>query len=356
MKLYFMKRDALEILKSNLQYTYTKYFTEQTNDWLWDVCGGNPFVEFRDVPDFQLSDLNSDLGKGEIDLINCKIIFRNLMFLSESQASDERVWAGLAHSEFYDYMRRRWNYDKTKPINAKKSIGEIKTRFFFVGGTRGGFYRNSLSKCWWVGRNTFDKAAVNQFEKLDIIGSNDLSTKITDIFYSNTFSSNPVILSGIIKGMKYFKDEGINVATREHMRPTLQLLNAIGGSALLDCLDADEIADIFIDNILAIIQGDNQGIEYIESAESDYEDESENVADLDIEEDPNKLENTNDEYVALGDKVKAQESESGKVTHYKIDFIFHGDMPSLGKSMLGKTIGEKVEANGKEYTILEIVK
>jgi len=31
-------------------------------------------------------------------------------------------------------------------------------------------------------------------------------------------------------------------------------------------------------------------------------------------------------------------------------------MPSLGKSMLGKTIGEKVEANGKEYTILEIVR
>ena len=82
------------------------------------------------------------------------------------------------------------------------------SRFFFSGGGRSGFYRNVLSKCWWVGRATFDKAADNHFAKLDIIGSADLTTKISDIFYSNTFSSNPVILNGICDALKFFCRQG----------------------------------------------------------------------------------------------------------------------------------------------------
>ena len=47
MKLYFMKKEALDILKSNLDMVYNMYFTEKDNKWLWKVCGGDPFVEFR---------------------------------------------------------------------------------------------------------------------------------------------------------------------------------------------------------------------------------------------------------------------------------------------------------------------
>lgn len=47
MKLYFMKKEALDILKSNLDMVYNMYFTEKDNKWLWKVCGGDPFVEFK---------------------------------------------------------------------------------------------------------------------------------------------------------------------------------------------------------------------------------------------------------------------------------------------------------------------
>ena len=347
MKLYFMKKEAMENLKSNLQYTYSKYFTESTNKWLFDVCEMNPFVEFKEVPDFQLADLNPDFSKGEIDFKNCKIIYENLSFLTESQASDERLWAGLTHGVFYDYMRKRWNYDKLSPTNAKKYIGEIKTRFFFSGGVRSGFYRNTLAKCWWVGKNTYDKTAINHFEKLDILGASNLSTKITDIFYSNTFASNPHILNGIINGLKYFKDEGINISPTEHIRPTLQMLNVRGGNILLDCLSEDDITEIFIDNIQGILQGDNQAIEFTNT---------ENLEDDDIE---NKEELSKDEiekeYVSLGDKVKAEEIETGKVKLYKVDYI-DNTIPKLAEAMLGKAIGDKIEFNGKTYSIITINK
>ena len=157
MKLYIMKREALETLKANLPVVYGKYYTEKTNQWIFDICGEDPFAEFKDITEFKLADLNSDLTPGEIDLNNCKILYEKLQFLSESQASDERLWAGLAHTTFYDYMRKRWGYGYgKKPKSAEKEASAIQTRFFYRYAGRSGFYRNTLSKCWWVGHNTYN--------------------------------------------------------------------------------------------------------------------------------------------------------------------------------------------------------
>ena len=276
MKLYFMKKEALDILKQNLDVVYNMYFTQLNNNWLWNVCGGNPFVEFKDIQDFQLTPIDPELSKGEIEFANCKILYDHLSFLTESQACDERLWAGLCHSVFYSYLRNRWGYDSKSPKNQKEAVSNIKSRFFFSGGTRSGLYRNSLSKCWWVGRNTYDPSNSNPFEKLDIIGSNDISSKINEIFYSNNFSANPVILNGIVKAIKNFKDENMQITLREHIRPSLHYLNAVGGGIILDSLNEDEIANILIDNIYGIIQGDKQGVE-IDEDEDEDEDENMNV-------------------------------------------------------------------------------
>lgn len=345
MKVYFMRRDALEILKGSLDSTYSKYYTESNSKWLWDICNGNPFCEFKEIPDFNLEALNSGLSKGEIEFNNCKILYRNLSFLSESQASDERLWAGLCHTVYYEYMRKRWGYDIENPKNAKEAVSSIKSRFFFSGGTRSGLYRNSMAKCWWVGRNTFDKTQINPFAWLDIIGNSDISTKISDIFYSNTFASNPSILGGIIKGMKYFNDEGIQLVTKDHIRPTLQLLNAIGGTVILDCLDSDEIADIFIDNVQSIIQGDKQGMEY-EDTDNLEDDSSEIGTDL-------LSDNADEAYVSLGQNVVVRNNNTGDEKTYKVDYLNSTkEIPGLARELLGKSIGCEFTYNNASYKIL----
>lgn len=144
MKLYFMKKEALDILKSNLDMVYNMYFTEKDNKWLWKVCGGDPFVEFKEIQDFQLAPIDSDLTKGEVEFANCKIIYQHLSFLTESQACDERLWAGLCHSVYYEYLRKRWDYDTKSPKTQKEAVSNIKSRFFFSGGTRAGLFRNSI--------------------------------------------------------------------------------------------------------------------------------------------------------------------------------------------------------------------
>ena len=47
--------------------------------------------------------------------------------------------------------------------------------------------------------------------------------------------------------------------------------------------------------------------------------------------------------------------ETGKVRLYKVDYI-NNVIPKLVEVMLGKTIGDKIEFNGKTYSIITINK
>lgn len=351
MKLSFMKYNYLEMLKSNLNITYSRYYTDTDNDWMYNFCAEDPFIEFKEIPDFELAPIDSDLSKGEIDLENCKIVYRNLNFLSEANASDERLWAGLTHSVFYDYMRRRWGYDKIKPKSPSQSIGEIKTRYFFEGGARSGFFRNTLAKCWWVGKALYDQGSKNPFERLDILGSNDLSTKITDIFYSNTYASNQNILNGIINCFRYFNKKGLKLSTRTHIRPTLQFLNAIGGGVILDCLSTEDIAKLMIDNIEKILQGEPSNMVLLDDDlyVDDEDFGKENNSDTKFSQD--------DLEVSLGCRVIAYNSETKEEKIYSTDYLSYPDkkLPEPVRTMIGLKIGDVFKVRGNNMVIKNII-
>lgn len=345
-----MKREALETLKDNLSVVYGKYYTEKTNQWIMDICGEDAFIEFKDVTEFKLADLDSDLTPGEIDLNNCKILYEKLSFLSESQASDERLWAGLTHTTFYDYMRRRWGYGYgKKPKSAEKETGAILTRFFYKNSGRNGFYRNTLAKCWWIGHNTYDSSNTgNHFESLDIIGSNDLNSKINEFFYNFTFSSNPDVMSAIIEALRRFKEEGKRLLVREHIRPAMSYLNAVGGSAVIDCLEKEEITRIFSDAVDAIMQGDTptlnlEGNTTVESDDIDYSDDE--VAEAEDSSDAPA--------VILGCKVVIRNADK-ETKVYKYD-LMNGMLPKAVEVFMGHKVGDMIELLGKEWKIEDII-
>lgn len=345
MKLYIMKRDALETLKANLSVVYGKYYTESSNEWIYDICGEDPFVEFKDVAEFKLASLDSDLTPGEIDLNNCKILYEKLMFLSESQASDERLWAGLAHTTFYGYMRKRWGYGYgEKPKSAKKEIGEIQTRFFYKYSGRSGFYRNTLSKCWWVGYNTYNPDNIyNHFENLDIIGSNDLSTKINEFFRNFTFSSNPEIMAAIIDALRIFREDGKTLSVKTHIRPAMSYLNAIGGSVVIDCLSREEITNIFVDAIEAIMQGDTPSLNFDSGEEEDDFADDETTSDNEggVEE------------IIMGCKVVISNGKNETKT-YKYDLI-NGKLPKILESFTGHKVGDVIKIFEEEWKIENVI-
>ena len=99
MELCFLKSRALDTLKNGLPQIYDKYFTQRDNSWLAEVCGENPFVKFRDVPDFELAPLDEGLGEGEIEFRNCKILYRNLNFLTPRQICGDAMFITTKDNE-----------------------------------------------------------------------------------------------------------------------------------------------------------------------------------------------------------------------------------------------------------------
>ena len=136
MKLYFMKQNAIDYLKANMRNQYMNYFRYKTNEWIYRLFDYDPFEFFMEVPDFELAPVISRTT-GEVELENCKRMYTNLRKISESQASDERLWAGLCNGVFYNYVRVRWNYSSMRPKNPEKDSSAIISRFFFSGGGRG---------------------------------------------------------------------------------------------------------------------------------------------------------------------------------------------------------------------------
>ena len=341
MKLYIMKQNALDTLKSNLASVYGKYYTETSNKWLEEVCGENPFVEFKEITDFSLANL--ELSPGEVDLNNCKIIYEKLKFLSESQASDERLWAGLTHSVFYEYMRKRWDYGYgRKPQSAKNEVGSLLTRFFFKTTGRGGFYRNTLAKCWWVGHNTYNPNNIkNPFESLDIIGSSDLSTKINDFFHNYTFSSNPYVLEAIIESLRKFRNEKRQLLVRDHIRPALCYLNAIGGSVVIDCLSQKMITEIFTDAIEAYLQGDTPSANWDEASNDDDDDTEETLSSVSAD-------------VVIGCNITVRNEVTREIKCIKYAYGEDGSWLDSLDVFKGRKVGDTVEIDEEFWKIEDI--
>lgn len=313
MELCYLKGNALDTLKSSLTTTFEKYLTERDNSWVNDVCGENPFVKFRDVPDFELEPLDADLDIGEIDFRNSKILYKNLYFLTPRQAADERFWVGFCHGAFYDYVRRRWGYDKINNLSGVdkgETIKRILNRFFFDGGSREKLLTNTLSKYWWTG-HIFSR------EALDILGSKDFYTKLFSIV-SRSFIGNKILRNGFVKFLRYFKDRGTTLEIDKHIRPAMSELNKRGGAIVLDCLTEADIAAIMIEHVEKI------------------------------------LSHKNPRTVKMNSRVKVVSLSDGKTHFYNIDRELEKDFSDVYGELIGKTIGSTVTLRDGKSTITDI--
>ena len=103
MKMQFVSYDTLDIIKSNLEQ-WVDGFKQDSSDWLNGELEGKLFSDskFNDVPDIVLNTSEDKPFMTEAE--NAKLIYSTFNFLSDSQASDERLWAGLCLGPFWKYV------------------------------------------------------------------------------------------------------------------------------------------------------------------------------------------------------------------------------------------------------------
>lgn len=245
MKLYYMRQEILEDLKNNIAHNIENYSNE-SNQWIMNQYE-NPFLEYKKtVDDFELLVDPKDVGSSDME--NVRILHSNLKFLTKSEAADERLWTGLTHSVFWNFMKERWS---SRPSKEEKQIGN---RYFLTGGSsnRRALLMNTISRYWWIGELIYDEDNIKNPYYLIEVFRGDFTTNVHTLLSSN-FTSNTNILKGVLRPMLEYKEVNGSLS-REEFQAIIRYANLIGGSYLLDYLSTEEIEEkicLYIDNTIS---------------------------------------------------------------------------------------------------------
>lgn len=232
MKLQFISYDNLDAIRSNLPH-WLENFKLDSSSWLDREFEGPLFLntKYGDIPDFTL-DMSAE-KPFLTEATNVARVYGNLKFLSESQASDERLWAGLCFGPFWKYVQYRWEIDK------KCTVGNIEQHFMFGFGARRSLTRNAISRLWWIGRLTYDEGRADPWELTKFVCES--SDYILHILERNT-SNNPVIIRAFLDAVLEAKSRGLQIDTNT-VGELAKYLNLLGGIYILDCLPANKIRE-----------------------------------------------------------------------------------------------------------------
>lgn len=245
MKIHFLKDDGLTALKTNFKSNIGHY-RQPTNEWIFEYFqGDNPFGEFKtEVEDFKLI-CGTDKEIGKTDVQNAITLYSAMKNISDTQATDERLWAGLCHSDFWEYVNKRWNVAESSTTKEN-----LLSHYFFAHNKKRSLITNTLSKLWWLGRLTYDATRPDPFE-LTHYFENDFSTKTLMIF-SNNFMSNKKIAIGLLSALSKLEKGEIpskGMTKRDVYYEATKYLNILGGTVILDMLSSDEISSKIINHL-----------------------------------------------------------------------------------------------------------
>ena len=177
-------------------------------------------------------DMSQPIDKAYLtDAANVQEFYGKLSFISDSQASDERLWTGLCLGAFYEYTQYRWK------ITKKCTKQDVKAHYFFAFGARRSLSRNALARLWWIGRLTYDDSRPDPYELTKFVCEN--ADHAMHIIERNT-SNSPTIIRAFVSAILAARAERLNINT-DTVGELSKYLNLLGGTYILDCLSYDTI-------------------------------------------------------------------------------------------------------------------
>ena len=141
MKIKYITEDNLNSIKSNLS-SVLKKVVQDKECTISELFTDSAFIKSSPmaIDEFRL-DVSQPVGKESLtDIENIQRVYNHMKFLTDSQASDERIWAAYTFSECLDYMRYRWPAVRTE---------DLENRYLFGYSIQRSLFRNGMSRLWW---------------------------------------------------------------------------------------------------------------------------------------------------------------------------------------------------------------
>lgn len=227
----FLTEDSIEMLKENANVLYKEVIQtgEKTlEDFLGDMnqIKNTPF----EIEDFALDMSQPDGKEPMTDAENAQRVYNHMKALSDSQASDERIWIAYTLGEQLEYMKYRWKVT---------SSTDMLNRYFFNYSKNRSLFRNGISRLWWIGRVTYDEKREDSFELTKFMCNHQ--DFIETICGRSTFN-NPTVQKASINAI-YDVLKNKNENNRETIREVAKYVNLLAGTYILDMLSYQEIYD-----------------------------------------------------------------------------------------------------------------
>lgn len=237
LKVKIIKDNAMHELKNNVEDNLQHYI-DGTID---QVIKPEQYVE---VP-LPVDHVNLKMDKTpayKTDKDNIRLLYDAFSGLSDSQAIEERLWAGLTHFKFLEYMRYRWPIPNE---SKEKQVDFVKRHYFFGHNKQRSLLTHSIARLWWYGRLLIDTEMENTYELLEYV-SKDINVMGFMLFGSN-FSNNPRVTKLFIKTIKEFEEKN-NVQLKRDRKNNeydriRNLVNLYAGTTLLETLDDKTFVD-----------------------------------------------------------------------------------------------------------------
>lgn len=236
MKLNYISDEKLMDLRTNFD-SYKEHYFNKDNEWFDKYLKLNDGILESKI-DFEMPNFNYAEDYSISDRENVKKVYEALKNLTVVQATQERLWSGLAHLQWRDYTFYRLR-NEIENRNEKR----INTALFFRNGKKRSLFVHILARLWWVGYMTYDEEnETNPYWLTEFFCEKDFSARSV-VFFSSNLTSNPNITKGILKTLIKWKDSGIEIK-RDHFVQANKYLNVVGGAMILDLLTLEEVENM----------------------------------------------------------------------------------------------------------------
>jgi hypothetical protein len=156
--------------------------------------------------------------------------------LTPVQASDERLWSCLAHTNYWRYTRVRWQGGSAEKFDS------VETHWFFKGGSMERLARNAIARLWWGAYATVLPDAPDPYRLTRVLFSN---TDIQFHYMERLFGKNKCVLH---TALDFTESNLARIRRRKSVgawaNETGKLINRVGGVLQLDALNQTEVEEI----------------------------------------------------------------------------------------------------------------
>src|SRR3990167_4479056 len=189
---------------------FTTTFLDQLGQRLQSKEIINGYVEGR-APNYSNSDTKDTLI--EIDVFpklaadkeefeNAQILYESMRDLDRTMASDQRLWAWLAHVPFMEYMAKRWPVEDQPKEKRARYIAQ---HWYVSTQTTTAYLRHGIALLWWGAHITYDEKRGDPFELTREFFALYEYTRQLDGSLGKSDSFVHVLLDFISNNPKYFE-------------------------------------------------------------------------------------------------------------------------------------------------------